>query len=272
MRTLYDNTSPFAIVACAAPDAPVSPGGNGADPKPPPISESKRAGKAKLEMVTAAPGEAAPPPPMPDKTQRVTRKLDLDGIRKTRAQVTPQTPVIIRIPAIDRPGTEPFFRVHPIFGGIDDPMPVWKREGLGKGGSGLRLVSTDMVGRIRALGGKVALSALYWGQYSVGGQFVVVVSVESDNDWIASKRQLLEQARGEWLKMVNAGNCWQKVSPPVTIPEPKWADLTWDDVLNLSFDDQVSDENHPDFRELMYGSTVMAAVVGITTAAETTEK
>jgi hypothetical protein len=209
---------------------------------------------------------------MSDKTQKVAGKLNLDGIRKTRAQVTPQAPVIIRIPVIDRPGTEPFIRVHPTFGGVDDPLPVWKREGLGKGGSGLRLVDTNMVGRIRALGGKVALSALYWGQYSVGGQFVIVASVESDNDWIVSRRQLLEQARGEWLKMVNAGNCWQKVSPPVTIPGPEWADLSWDDVLNLAFDDLVGDENHPDFRELVYGSAVLAAAVEIAASTVAPEK
>jgi hypothetical protein len=60
--------SPFALAVYATPDAPVSPGGNGADSAPPPISEPKRGGKARLEVVATASSEAGPadlqPPPI----------------------------------------------------------------------------------------------------------------------------------------------------------------------------------------------------------------
>jgi hypothetical protein len=257
LNSLYASTALFA-----APDAPVSPRGNGEDPTPMPdpdtIFDRKRSDKAKAKTESSA--DAMPPPPMPDQAQDTTHKLNLDAIRKNRAQVTPQVSLAVRIPVIDRLNSEYFFRVHPTFGGLDDPMPIWQGGGVGGKRSGARLVDPIMVEPVRAQGGKVCLSALYWGRYSAGaGQFVAVVNIESDNDWPTSKRQVLELARTGWFKMINAGNCWDKIPAPAPIPDIAWPDLTWDQVLGLAFDNIVADENHPDFRSLVYGGAAAAA-------------
>ena len=197
--------------------------------------------------------EASPPPPASSKKQKVASKLDLEEIRKTRGQVTASVRQIVKIPVVSSLDSSLFIRVHPTYGGLDDPMPVWKMEGVGQGRSGVRLVKTDMVDLIRSHGGKVSMCGLWWGQYSAnGGQFLVAVSVESDNDWIDATRKILESAREGWLKRVNAGNCWDSKTPLAPIPDPKWPELTWDEVLNLAFDETVGEDSR-DFQWLIYG-------------------
>jgi hypothetical protein len=148
--------------------------------------------------------------------------LDLEKIRKMRSQVTPSVGQIFRIPVIDGPSSSAFMRTHETFGGLDDPMPLWKKDGGGRGGGGYRMVDPEAAESIRAHGGKVAMYALWWGQYSIGGQFLVVANAESDNDWIQSSRLIYEAARHKWLKRVNAGNCWEGLQPPagIQIPNP----------------------------------------------------
>jgi hypothetical protein len=97
MRTLYDNVSPFVIAAvCAAPaDTPISsPDGNGADPKPPPISESKRGGKTKLEIVSPAASEAASPPAdlQPPPIQPADKPFTIDDCFADMSQPPPVPP------------------------------------------------------------------------------------------------------------------------------------------------------------------------------------
>ena len=238
----FESVGPKAFAA--DPLAGITPG-NGQDPAP---SVDPITG----EPTKPLPESASPPPPQPNRTQKVARKLDLEGIRKTRAQITATVGQAFRIPVIDSPSSSFFIRAHPTFGGFDDPMPIWKREGVGKGSGGPLLVKTHMIDRIRAHGGKVSMCGLWWCQYSVGGQFLVVANAESDNDWIASARKIYEACRSRWLKRVNAGNCWEGLPPPGPIPDPQWADLEWDDVLNLAFDEAV-DEDHPAYLSLVYG-------------------
>jgi hypothetical protein len=109
-----------------------------------------------------------------------------------------------------------------------------------------------MIDLIRAHGGKVSMFALLWCRYSTGGQFLAYADVDSDNDWITTRRDFFEACRAEWLKMLNAGNCWEGVPAPAPIADPKWPELGWDAVLNLAFTGEV-DENHPDFLYLVYG-------------------
>ncbi|HZZ24298.1 MAG TPA: hypothetical protein VFE60_17690 [Roseiarcus sp.] len=184
----------------------------------------------------------------------MSKKIDFEAIRKTRLQVTAKPNIPYRIPVIDSPSSEFFFRSHPSFGGLDDPLPIWKRSGLGKGGSGLLLVKPDVVDLVRAHGGKVAMCGIWWCQYSVGGQFLVVASAESDNDWLVTAREIYEDSRNRWLKRINVGNCWEGREPPVKLPSPEFTQLKWDEVLNLGFDTEV-DENHPAFLALVYGGT-----------------
>jgi hypothetical protein len=187
------------------------------------------------------PASASPPPPQPSQAQKVSHKLDLDKIRKARAQVTPSVGQTFRIPVIDSPSSSAFMRAHPTFGGLDDLLPLWKNEGVGKGVGGYRMVDPEAAERIRAHGGKVAMYALWWCQYSIGGQFLVVANAESDNDWIQSSRLIYEATRHRWLKRVNAGNCWSGLPPPagVEIPTPVWPKLSWDEVLHLGFEEMV---------------------------------
>jgi hypothetical protein len=258
-----------ALIAAAPPDTPLSPPGNGADPVPPPqfgvdeitgepLPESDAAGHRPSsddvkEPETPKPEAAKPPPSQPTRKQKVAHKLNLDEIRKTRAVVTPSVSQIFRIPVVTSPKTDAFILAHPTFGGLDDPMPIWIRTSVGQGKSAPLLVEPHMVDHIRAHGGKVGMCALYWCQNSTGGQFLGVVNVESDNDWIVTRRKIYEACRGgEWLKMRNAGNCWEGVPPPAPIPDRPWPDLSNDDVLNLAFDETV-DENHPEFLYLVYG-------------------
>jgi hypothetical protein len=212
-----------------------------------------------VDYVTGEPAEktlpeASPPPSSSRGKQKVASKLDLEGIRKTRGQVTASVRQIVKIPVVSSLDSSLFIRVHPTFGGLDDPLPVWKIEGVGgQNRSGVRLVEPGMVDLIRSHGGKVSMCGLWWGQYSAnGGQFLVAVSVESDNDWIDATRKILENARAGWLKRVNAGNCWQGKTPPSPIPEPGWPELTWDEVLNLAFDETVNEDSR-DFQWLVYG-------------------
>jgi hypothetical protein len=182
-------------------------------------------------------------------------KLDLEKIRKTRSQVTPSVGQVFRIPVIDSPSPSAFLRTHPKFGGLDDPMPLWKKDGLGGGGGGFRMVDPEAAELIRAHGGKVGMYALWWGQYSIGGQFIVVANAESDNDWIRTSRDIYEAAREKWLKRINSVNCWTGLPPPagVQIPDPKWEEgRTWDEVLRLGFDSMVN-VDHPEFLALVYG-------------------
>jgi hypothetical protein len=217
--------------------------------------------EAPVDLVTGEPVEealpetASPPPPTSGQKQKVSGKLDLDSIRKNRLMVTAVTGEILRIPVTDSPSSESYIRAHPVFGGLNDPMPIWKRTGLGKGGSGLLLADPRMVDRIRAFGGKVAMCGLWWCQYSIGGQFLVICNAESDNDWHTTARGVYEACRTGWYKRINAGNCWEKLPPPkgVVIPDPDWAAITWDEVLNFAFQEAVVDDSHPAFQELMYG-------------------
>jgi hypothetical protein len=204
------------------------------------------------------PETAAPPPPMPEAMQKTKDKLGLDAIRKNRSQIVAVTGEVVRIPVIDKPNSELYIRAHPTFGGLNDPLPIWHRGGVGKG-SGLKLVAPSMVDLIRANGGKVFMAAMYWCQYSTGGQFLAVVNAESDNDFIASARAIYEACRTGWFKKVNTGNCYDKLPPPIPIPIPLWANLAWDEVLNLSFDETVDTPKHPEFLSLIYGGHLPVA-------------
>ena len=243
---LHDTTSAAAIAAAAAAMSLQATPGNGQGAAP------------LVDSVTGEPilsASASPPPPQSSQVQKVARKLNLEEIRKTRAQVTASIGEAFRIPVIDSPSSAYFIRSHSAYGGLDDPLPIWKREGVGKGAGGLLLVKPYMVERIRAHGGKVAMCGVWWCQYSVGGQFLVAVNAESDNDWLVSARKIYDASRDGWLKRVNAGNCWNGLPPPATIPDPQWTDLAWDDVLNLGWDEEV-DENYPAFLSLVYGGHV----------------
>jgi hypothetical protein len=235
---------------------PITP--NGADhPKARRVKKAK-APSPPVDEITGEPikkplpEDAAAPPFMPTQKQKVADKLGLDEIRKTRSQVTATVGEAVRIPVLSSFNSEPFIRAHPSFGGLDDPLPIWSRPGVGKSSGGLLLVKPRMVDRVRAHGGKVAMCGLWWCQYSVGGQFLAAVNLESDNDWIVSKRKILEASRREWLKAINAGNCWNGLKAPSVIEAPLWPSYSWTEVLNLAFDEAV-DEDHPAFQSLVYG-------------------
>jgi hypothetical protein len=96
--------------------------------------------------------------------------------------------------------------------------------------------------------------AVWWCQYSIGGQFLVVANAESDNDWVQTSREIYEACHRKWLKRVNAGNCWNGLPPPggIEIPAPTWDLLTWDEVVCLGFPEMI-DSTHPEYLALVYG-------------------
>jgi hypothetical protein len=251
---LGGSSSPYAVTAQLPPDLPTSPH-DSSEPIPP--KRGKKPNGAPPDSEGAQPGgelpeSASPPPPPAAKVQKVNRKLDLASIRKARAEMTATVGESSRIPVTDSPSSAYFLRAHPTFGGLDDPLPLWKREGIGKGGGGLLLVKPHMVEKIRAHGGKAGMYGAWWCKYSLSGQVLVVASIESDNDWIVSARGIYEMARAQWVKRINDGNCWRHLFPPAAIPDPLFEDYEWDDVINLGWDDEV-DEKHPAFLDLLYG-------------------
>jgi hypothetical protein len=252
-----------------APPTPPSNSPNGVDPVPltkrarsrkareplgPPVDDFTGEAPSAAGAEQSIPLHAEPPPPASGGSQKVNMKLDLEMLRKTRVNVMAVSAEAFRIPVLGTLDSSKFVRMHPTYGGVDDPMPIWRRESTGKGGSSLHLVAPGTVGKILAHGGKVAMCAVYWGQYSVGGQFLTVVNVESDNVWVLAKRKIYEAMRSRWLRLVNAGNTWDGQKPPsgAEIPDCGWASLTWDEVLNLGFDEVLGDE-HPLVVSLVYG-------------------
>jgi hypothetical protein len=252
-----------AIAAKIVADTPVSPTpGNGEDQAPPPVMEKVRKAKEKVAKPEVAsvelPGGASPPPSQPTEKQPTATRVKPD-YSKARAKGLQPTQSVIqktRIPVIMKPNTEWFFTVHPTQGGYDNPLYIWHRQGtLGKGGGeSFRLCDENMALLVEANGGKVFVGGVYWCQYSgKHGEFLMVVNLESDNDFIKTTRDILEEGRGGWVKRINVGNCYDSKSPDYPIRPATWAsDRTFDDNLDLGFGEIVDSEEHPDYIELIH--------------------
>jgi hypothetical protein len=264
MNPLLYTSSMYAIVAQMAADAPVSPTpGNGEDTGPPPAMEKARKAKEKAAKPEVAsvelPAEASPPPPQSAEQQPAAARTRPD-YSKARAKGLQPTQSVIqktRLPVLMKPNTEWFFTVHPTQGGYGYPLYIWHRQGtLGKGGGeSFRLLDEKMALLVEANGGKVFVGGVYWCQYSgKHGEFLMVVNLESDNDFIKTTRDILEKGRKEWVKRVNVGNCYDSKPPNVAIRVAKWAERTFDDNLDLGFGEIVDHEEHPDYIELIHAS------------------
>jgi hypothetical protein len=223
-----------------------------------------------------------PPPPLPASStpppsQSTTAqpgapraRLDFSKARVKGLQPTQTTPQATRLPVIDRPDPAKFFRVHPQYGGFAYPVYIWRRKGSGKGVSNtMRMVSDEMAVKISENGGDVMVAGLYWGRYHKGGDFLLVVNLESDNDYITTSRDIYEKARSEWVKRINMGGYYENKPPNVPIADPVWEEKQWeDDVIGLGFQEIIDTDDHPDFVELIHSRADTAEDSGLTAMGE----
>jgi hypothetical protein len=262
MKALYHNSaSVYVMAALMAADTPVSPeSGNGEDKAPlPELIKARGPRKAVKPEVASVelPAEASPPPAQPAEQQSPAARVRPD-YSKARARGLLPTQAVIqktRLSVIMKPNAEWFFTVHPTQGGYDNPLFIWHRQGtLGKGGGeSFRLLDEKMALLIEANGGKVFVGGAYWCQYSgKHGEFLMLVNLESDNDFIKTTRDILEKGRKEWVKRVNVGNCYDSKPPNVPIRAPGWAERTFEDNLDLAFGEIIESEDHPDYIELIH--------------------
>jgi hypothetical protein len=132
--------------------------------------------------------------------------LDFSRARVKGLQPMQTAPQATRLPVFEKPDSAKFFRVHPEYGGFAYPVYLWRRKSGGKSaGNTMRLVSDEMAVKISDNGGDVIVAGLYWARYSKGGDFILVVNLESDNDYIVTSRSIYEKARTEWTKRINMG-------------------------------------------------------------------
>ena len=223
---------------------------------PPPKTRCKKPnGGMPDEQSPPLPTAATPPPPQSAVAQPGAPKarLDFSKARVKGLQPMQTTPQATRLPVIDKPDPAKFFCVHPGYGGFACPVYLWRRKNSGKSaGSTMRLVSDEMGVKISDNGGDVIVAGLYWGRYSKGGDFILVVNLESDNDYITTSRSIYEKARTEWVKRINMGGYYESKPPNVSIANPVWEDKEWEDIVSLGFQEIIDDEEHPDYVELVH--------------------
>jgi hypothetical protein len=223
---------------------------------PPPKTRGKKPnGEMPSEQLASLPAAASPPPPQSTVVQLGAPKarLDFSKARVKGLQPMQTAPVATRLPVIDRPDPAKFFRTHPGYGGFAYPVYLWRRKNSGKSaGSTMRLVSDEMAVKISDNGGDVIVGGLYWARYSAGGDFILVVNLEPDNDYISTSRSIYEKARTEWVKRINRGGYYESKAPSVPIADPIWEDREWEDVVSLAFQEILDSEQHPDFVELVH--------------------
>jgi hypothetical protein len=217
------------------------------------------------------PAAATPPPPQSTTAQPGAPKarLDFNKARVKGLQPAQTTPQATRLPVMDRPDPSKFFRVHPKYGGFAYPVYLWRRKGTGKGvSSTMRMVSDDMAVKIDANGGDIMVAGLYWGRYHKGGDFILVVNLESDNDYVTTSRDIYEKARTEWVKRINMGGYYENKPPNLPIGDPVWEEKEWEDVVSLGFQEIIDSEEHPDYVELVHSRADTAEEHGLTVMGE----
>jgi hypothetical protein len=223
---------------------------------PPPVPlKGKKANGADTNESAPLPTAAMPPPPQSTTAQPGAAAVRLDFSKALVKGLQPMqaAPQATRLPVLDKPDPARFFRVHPAFGGFAFPVYLWRRKNSGKSaGNTMRLVSDEMAVKISDNGGDVIVGGLYWARYSKGGDFILVVNLESDNDYITTSRSIYEKARQEWVKRINMGGYYESKPPNVPIADPVWEDREWEDVVSLGFQEIIDDEEHPDFVELVH--------------------
>jgi hypothetical protein len=248
---------------------------------PPPIRKGKKpngplpeAEEAKPRLVSpepSLPAAASPPPAQSTIAQPGAPKarLDFSKARVKGLQPTQTTPQASRLPVTDKPEPSKFFRVHPVHGGFAYPVYLWRRKGGGKSvGNTMRMVSDEMAVKIDANGGDVMVAGLYWGRYHKGGDFILVVNLESDNDYVTTSREIYEKARAQWVKRINMGGYYEDKSPNVPIADTVWEPKDWEEVISLGFQEIIEDEEHPDFVELVHSRADSAEDAGLTAMGE----
>ena len=218
-------------------DVSKNPNPNSPIPEAPPLSKArgkKPNGGIPDEPQPPLPAAATSSPPPQSTTAQPgapRARLDFSKARVKGLQPMQTTPQATRLPVIDKPNSARFFRVHPGYGGFAYPVFLWRRKSSGKSaGSTMRLVSDEMAVRIGDNGGDVIVAGLYWGRYSKGGDFILTVNLESDNDYVATSRSIYEKARTEWVKRINMGGYYESKPPNVPIADAVWEDKEWEDV------------------------------------------
>jgi hypothetical protein len=218
---------------------------------PPPPRKSTKGNGAEPPLLTAA----TPPPPKSPAAQpgAPSARLDFSKARVKGLQPMQTTSQATRLPVLEKPDSAKFFRVHPEYGGFAYPVYLWRRKSSGKSARNtMHLVSDEMAVKISDNGGDVIVAGLYWARYSKGGDFLLIVNLESDNDYITTSRGIYEKARAEWVKRINMGGYYESKPPNVPIADPVWEVREWEDVVSLGFQEIIVDEEHPDYAELVH--------------------
>lgn len=76
------------------------------------------------------------------------------------------------------------------------------------------------------------------------------------NTWTDSALQIAKAAETTWCRMVSdtTNGIYTHYVPAATLPEPKWPELTFDQILQIAFRDRLIDSlDHPVIRELRGG-------------------
>jgi hypothetical protein len=268
--------------------------GNGAEqssPSPESVTTTRHTGRQRIDSSVAGNGNGAaspevarqsssepplaaaatPPPPQSTTAQPGAPKarLDFNKARVKGLQPTQTAPQATRLPVIDRPDPSKFFCVHPEHGGFAYPVYLWRRKGSGKGASSvIRMVTDEMAIKIDANGGEIMVAGLYWGHYHKGGDFILAVNLESDNEYTKTSRDIYEKGRSEWVKRINLGGYYGSKEPNVPIAPHVWEPKTWPEILSLGFQEIVDSEDHPDFVELVHARADTAEEQGLTSMGE----
>jgi hypothetical protein len=264
MTALYNTSSPFAIVARMAADAPVSPDrGNGEDTSPPP--ELKRA--APKRKVKAAeerpplPDETEPAPELP-KGKRTARDYDVSDIiadDSAEDEFSETVPTAIRITT--RLPKARYIQAHPTFqmtvytikldeedqrpGRLDTFVLVKKF---------VPYVEEELEYRVTKM--TVLLVVTLQGQAFF---YMNPASTDlSNNTFNSSRRDVVAAATKNWIKVKTDMNArrytWRKRASNLTAIDPSWPLDSLTEFQSRFFDSLgdalISDMDHPIFRRL----------------------
>jgi len=88
---------------------------------------------------------------------------------------------------------------------------------------------------------------------SEGDEFVWAARTEGDDSWSKSLRDIVEVAKGSWVRVQSDSINGRYVStmPQDQLPPPAWSERPWAEILNEACSDQLIDgPDHPVLKHL----------------------
>jgi hypothetical protein len=259
MVNLRHSTSLHAIVACAVPDAPVSPG-NGQDGAPSPLMEEidklerekstgKKRGKAKKAMaLESLPNKAQPAPEAPAVATDDPDEAFLRAAQATMPDAIARAVQQVLTFEARRPEPDEFFRVHPT-----QKATVWlverKFNVRGEGEERFYLVDEAMVRKFIGCKSKVTRYEIRRAISNQDIEFLIPVPIDATLGHAKSMRAYVEKAETTWIKV-------QSQKTKVVFEEavnqalvPAYSDVTLAKMIVSAFGEGfIKDENHPIYK------------------------